>query len=428
MPRSLVPVARPLGRPLGCLLALTLLVGCAAWQDPPGSGDVLSRYEVAGPPPDPPTHVASDVMLRRSGALLYRKGRYKRAVQHVEPLLKKYSRHYLATAYLGLCRWFQGRPEETAALWKAYANPHLPGLGRSLVREAQGLTLLAERLRARRAVYDAGQGRLAPVTEGLVAVLDFAPAPRTTAPDRTASDQMELGQMELSQTGSALAVLTGDVLAGPGHGLRIAPRDRVRAWLTETGAPRGSTAADPLRARGLARLMGAEFAAAGLLRPDPTVPGGLLLELLVLPAEDPPQRRSRIQRHMTRTLERLEAIASEQSTLAGNMAIHAKGLDHFRDLERLDGLLRERDAAKERARSLMEAGDLEAGHAALDALAELQERVESLHTRTRRFRMAAYQAELNLFSVDKAMLEERQARTEDRSRDLRAEAASLSMD
>jgi len=395
---------------LAVLLSGLITGGCAAWREPPGPGEILSRYEVPGPPPDPPTHVASDVMLRRSGALLLRKGRYKRAAQHVKPLLDKYPRHYLATAYMGLCRWFQGKPEDTAALWRGYDNPQLPGLGRALTREAEGLLLLAERLRARRAVFEAGQGRLAPVAEGLTAVFDPVPDPALA---------------DLAAAGPALAALTGRALKDADAELRDVPRDRIRAWLAETGASPMAVVQDPLRARGLARLMGAEYAVTGRLLPDPAVPGGMGLDLLVLPAEDPPERRSRLQGRMTRITERLEAIASERETLGRNMVIYDTGLEHFRDLERLDGLLRERDTAKERIRTLMEAGDLEAGRTARGDLADLQERIEALHEHTESFRMAAFAARLGMFTVDKPMLEDFRSEAGARLRDLTAEAARL---
>lgn len=391
-------------------LAATVAAGCAAWREPPGSGEALSRLGVAGPPPEPPSHVASDVMLRRSGALLFRKGRYKRSIQHVQPLVEKYPRHFLATAYLGLARWFQGRADDTAALWRDYDNPDLPGLGRALAREAEGLLLLAERLRARRAVYDAGQGLLATVADDLTVVCDFVPDP----------DAVPVGRALAALAASGLEVMDGP------DGV---PRDRVRAWLAEvttgTRADPGSMAADPAKARGLARLMGAEYAVTGRLSPDPTVPGGMRLDLLVLPSESPSERAARLQGRLNRTLQRLAAISGERAELAGRLEATARGLEHFGKVDRLEGLLRQREDLKEQARERMEAGDVAAGHEILERLAELQERIEALHGATRRFRRAALASELGLFAVDRDDLEA--IRDDARGRDdaLAAEQARL---
>ncbi len=399
-------------RLLAAMLAAMLLAGCAAWDGPPDPGEALARYGVDAPPPEPPTHVASDVMLRRSGALLFRKGRYARAEQHIEPLLEKYPRHYLATAYMGLCRWFQGRPDETAALWRAYDNPALPGLGRDLAREAEGLRLLAERLRADRAFLDAQRGWLPPVAEGLVAVLDFM----------VADDEPDA--MPPLVLGPALAALVQTHLERE-PGLRAAPRDRVQIWRKALYTFAAEDQGNPLRARGLARLMGAEFAVTGELRPDPAAPGGVVLEMLVLPAEDPAQRRTRIQRRMNQALEGLEAVATEREALAGRRALYRQGLDHFDELDRLDGLLRRRDAAKERVRAAMESGHLEAGHRALADLDDLQARIEALHEQTGRFPMGAYQARLGRFHVDRGTLEGELAKNRAREAALAAEAGRL---
>jgi len=330
---------------LGALLALTIWLGACAPSMPPTTPTEPGQTADGGSSLRLVPVLTTLSSVLDSGRESFEAGRYAVAGARFEAVLARDPENPLATIYLGLCHWFAGRPEDTAALWQAYPETPLPAFAAALRTEAAALELLADRLRARGLVQAAFQGQDEALAPGLAAVA----LPRLDG--------------AVPAVGRALHLLLHGALGGLDTP-RPAPYGLTRAVADEAGLdpqqppdarsqdPRGAEARDSA-ARGaedallLARIMGAQYAITATLAPAPGAPGMVRTRVTVQNAEPAPVRLARLG---AAAEEAARAAADARQALAlldQDLAQTAFGLQYFEAEARLNELLAERSALEE---------------------------------------------------------------------------------
>ncbi len=378
------PSARTLA--LAGVLLILFLAGCAPSVPPPTTG--------TGPAADPSSSLRRVPVLSTVGGVLdmgrqsFEAGRHAVAGARFEAVLAREPHEPLATIYLGLCRWFAGHPEETAALWEAYPDDRLPGFAAALRTEAASLALLADRLRARGLVRAAFQGAQEPLVPGLALLA----RPRLEGPD-------------VPGAGRALHLLLHQGLAGLDTP-RLVPYGLARALAAEAGLdhPRGADAEDALL---LAQLTGAQYAISCTLAPAPGAPGTVRTRLTVQSAEDPAQRLLRLG---AAAEEAASAAADARRVLADldqDLALTAFGLRYFEAEKRMGGLLARRKALEARILELNRQRRLDEVPAALRRLERHERTFAAAQQELRELEQATVGLAAHIFAHDAEALARR---------------------
>jgi len=314
-------------------------------------------------------------------------GRFDVAARRFAVLRARHPEDLETTVRLGLALWFDGRADETKALWTDFAKTSDPVLARHLVLRASGLTLLARRLAARRILTDFEQGLLLPAdADGLVLL------PEAGQPDaaRDALPPMNL----------ALSWLLERQLAD-GTRPRPAGRELVRALRDEMGQ---ALPGDLDAALALAHILGAGYAATVGAEIPEDEPELLRTTLRLTIAEPPRVRALRLDAARRQAESSWSAAEIELRRLEETQDRCNAVLDYFQGKERLSELLNRRKAEADEAARLNREGDADGAAAAMNhyqettaAMAELQARLKDYERRlvldmdgARRFTLEAY--------------------------------------
>ncbi|WP_461209225.1 hypothetical protein [Desulfocurvus sp. DL9XJH121] len=350
--RALLPAAA---------LAATL-AGCMPSTDAPFSFDTASIEERL-------LAESSDADILDKGVELFRAGQYDAAARRLGVLAARNPHDFEAVARLGLALWFNGRPGETTALWQGFSSPGHPEREAVLRARAEGLGLLADRLRARRMLEDFQRGVLARAVPGTVAVLAAPPGDGERDPG---APRLDLGLEHV-----LLRALDQN---GP---LRPAPGGLVDALRAEAGKDRRP--GGPLR---LARILGAEYSLALSCRTPREAPEILRTRLTVQATEAMALRALRLHKELEDARGARMLAESDVETLAVRRGRCAEALAYYRNRERQGELVALRDREAAVVSRLNREGDapgalaaIKRYHLAEEALAEVQARIREYERR-----------------------------------------------
>lgn len=401
--RTLHPALR-----LGALLTLAVWLGACAPSMPPTTPTEPGQMAGGGSSLRAVPVLATLSGVLESGRESFGAGRYAVAGARFEAVLARDPDNPLATAYLGLCHWFAGRPEATAALWKAYPETPLPAFAAALRTEAAALELLADRLRARGLVQAAFQGQDEPLVPGLA----------VAAPPR-----LEGGVPGVSR--ALLLLLHGAV--GDLDAPRLAPWGLMQAVAAEAGLdPQGGDAAQGAEdALLLARLVGAQYAVTATLSPAPGAPEVVRTRVAVQSAEPAPVRLARLGAAAEEAA-RTAADARQALTLLDqDLAQTAFGLQYFEAEKHLNELLAERSALQEHILELNRARSLTAAAIAVGRLERLEESAARAQQDLRALERATVGLAAHIFAYDAQTLTRREAELHATRAGLEARATEL---
>lgn len=401
--RTLVSTLR-----LGALLALAAWLGACAPSMPPTTPTEPGQVADGGPSLRTVPVLATLSGVLESGRESFEAGRYAVAGARFEAVLARDPENPLATAYLGLCHWFAGRPEATAALWDAYPETPLPAFAAALRAEAAALEMLADRLRARGLVQAAFQGQDEPLGPGL-AVL---------APPR-----LEGG---VPGVGRALLLLLHGAVGGL-DAPRLAPWGLMQAVAAEAGLDpqEGDAAQGAEDALLLARLVGAQYAVTATLAPAPGAPGMVRTRLAVQSAEPAPARLARLGDAAEQAARTAADARQALALLDQDLAQTAFGLQYFEAEKRLDELLAERSALQEHIAGLHRARSLTAAAIAIGRLERLEETAARAQQDLRALEQATVGLAAHIFAYNAQTLAQREAELRATRADLEARATEL---
>ena len=362
MPTSLRPHLFPA---LAALLMALALAGCMGASDTPINLDTdsVERTLLAE---------SSDGDLLERGAELYGNGQYEAAARRLRVLVDRSPGDYEAVAYLGLSLWFTGRAEEAAALWEHSAEAAPADEADFLRARAEGLRILADRLRARSFAEDFRRGKLARMTTGTVAFLPArAPAPQSLqAPELVRGLHHDLH-----------ASLLAD---GP---LRPAPGGLSLALLAESSAVPGY--AQPTEALRVARILGAEYAVTMAAWTPEDAPGVLRTRFTALATEALPLRTRRLDRARRDAHSGMVSAQIELKALSERRARCAGVQDYFRKQGQLEALVQRRDREAATAARVNRQGEVVKAREAIRRYREAQERIAALQHELREFERQA---------------------------------------
>jgi tetratricopeptide (TPR) repeat protein len=325
-------------------------------------------------------HASSPLLLERLGDKYFEDGHYETAARRFEALLAERPGHAPAALYLGLSHWLAGRPDLAERLWQEF-SPRLDELRPVFRNMAAGLTLLEYRLQAQRAASD----EVPDLRLGRVALLpptgDLAQGPRGTALHHL-----------------AISTLRRE------YGVNAVPRERIRAFLDETGI---NPEPDRAEAIWLAGRLGAEYAVQWRIEPDPG--DRVRLTLLLLGVESPDGRAARLAEELAAVRGRLASLEAGLAAACKELEALNGALAHQELAERMDQLLAERAPRAEEVSALLSAGRADEAKQALERLRALEKEIEQVYQRQLAYRRTAYELFLGIYRPTVEVLRKRQA-------------------
>lgn len=193
-------------------------------------------------------------------------------------------------------------------------------------------------------------------------------------------------------------------LAVKDSGLGLGSPGMVRELADRLGPDKGLPRASA--ARRIARLTGSSHA---VLCEYKT---GSVIHMTVLPVM-PENARTREIQSRIRTVREKKAEGLERLTeLQRRAGAVARGLEYFRNKERLSGLISERDALCERISMLMSTGRVEEYRNALQKLEVLENKITALSSKNKNFKHELFELKLNVYGISAQYLKEEAPRVQ----------------
>jgi tetratricopeptide (TPR) repeat protein len=298
---------------------------------------------------------------------------------------------------LGASRWCREKYRQAGESFEAARKAAPPEASESMAAVRATMRIIAAKRQADKALRV--ENRLPPPVPYAVAVVAAADAGGRTRPMQHAFRR--LLNMAVRDSGLALS------------------EPLMVAALAEKLAPETRTP-NPPTSRRIARLTGASYALTAVY---PASDGRA--RLTILPVMPEGVRKNVLQQRAQRTIEKKAETLDKISQLHAKSAAVARGLDYFRDKERLSRLLLRRDILQKRISILLDIGRTKRARSALSELQELNGEIETVSSRIKGFQRELFELELNVFGVTREFLLEEGPRIEREIAELSARVSDL---
>lgn len=324
--------------------------------------------------------------MERLGTDYLRQGSCVRASHAFETVVEADPKRLSALIGLGAARWCREQYSEAERIFKTVESSADPVSSPAMAEECAAVRLLTA-------------GRLAEKALDMEEVLP-PPAQDSVALIALASPGGIPGTEQY-----AIGFLLNRALEEAGLGVA---RPLMISALEDQLALGPASLQEASSARRVARLVGASYA---LLGRYPSRGG---LSLTVLPVLSIDERREYLARKDE--LVRLETIEISRSIadLEENRAAIYRGLDYFRDKQRMASLSADREALSKRISDLLSGERIEQAKSALTELNGLDREIDETYERIRGFKRELFELQLNVFNVTPEYLREEQAANQDK--------------